>query len=145
MSRQAKAAARPNKHGASEAARLATSELPTMWGVGVPHLGVQACHKGAVTCFSTRRAPSSPHLACGLNGSLFPHFCTPSKTSAAGGCRNVSRLSKACGNLRGWVRFNDAHANEQPGIFGSRLGKRVSFFLRAMRWFERPVFAGLER
>ena len=23
----------------------------------------------------TLRAPSSPHLACGLNRSFFPHFC----------------------------------------------------------------------
>ncbi len=145
MSRQAKAAARPNKHGASEAVRLATSELPTTWGVGVPHIGVQACHIGVVTCFGTRRAPSSPHLACGLNGSLFLRFCTLVKTTQAGGRIPISEFLNTCGTLRRCVLFNEVNANEQTGRSGSRLGKRVSFFLRAMRCGERPVFVGLDR
>lgn len=98
-SRQAIAVARPNKNGTSVAAQAPTSELPSGRGVGVPQIGLQACYRGAVTCFSTRRAPSSPHLACGLNGSFFLRPCGHPKAALAVGLLGVVGRSKACGTL----------------------------------------------
>ena len=54
---------------------------------------------GALTCFSTRRAPSSPHLACGLNGSLFLHFCSSLAMAQAGRLVGVLGVSEPCGTL----------------------------------------------
>ena len=52
---------------------------------------------------------------------------------AGWGSDPISEFGNTCGTLRRYVVFNEACANEQAGRFGSRLGKRVSFFLKAMR------------
>ena len=47
----------------------------------------------------TRRAPSSPHLACGLNGSFFLRPCGPPSATEAGRLLGVVGMLKTCGTL----------------------------------------------
>ena len=96
--------------------------------VGVLQIGLQECHIGAVTCFITRRAPSSPHLACGLNGSFFLRTCGPFTAAQAGALLGVVEKLKACETLRRWVVFAKlTNAHGQPDPVGAS-GKRLGFF-----------------
>lgn len=52
-----------------------------------------------VTCFMPQRAPSS-QLACLLNMSFFPHFCTRLTASLAVGRVESFRRRKPCGSLQ---------------------------------------------
>ena len=108
VSRQAQAATQPNKHGGfqhvsareqSHPGAVLGSPLPGR-GFGVLQAGPLACYIGAEACFITRRAPSSPHLACGLNGSFFLLPCGQPNAALAGGLLGVVGWSKACGTLR---------------------------------------------
>jgi len=128
VSRQAKAAARTNKHGASGAAWLAPRKLPIVRGVGVPQIGLQACHNGAVTCFTTRRAPSSPHLACGLNGAFFLRPCGPLSAAQAGRMLGVLVGTETCGTLRRWMFFATVSSTQRQLNSVSASGKRLVFF-----------------
>lgn len=69
----------------------ATSCRPDKANTDVPQLGAVACYKGGNRLL-TWRAPSSPHLACGLNVSFFLHTRTGFKLAAAGGPMRVSRV-----------------------------------------------------
>jgi len=61
--------------------------------------GVLTSHKTEVGPFSTWRAPSSPHLACGLNVSFFLRTCARPNPAKAGGCARECWVEKACGTL----------------------------------------------
>jgi len=149
-SRQAIAVARPNKSGTSVAAQAPPSELPSGRGVGVPQIGLQACYNGAVTCFSTRRAPSSPHLACRLNGSIFLQPCGLLSAAPAGRLLRVLDGAETCGTLRGRMLFATRRGKHgQLNLVGAS-GKRLVFFLRGVGELEslylldlRPNFDGL--
>lgn len=58
---------------------------------------------GAVTCFFTWRAPSSPHLACGLNVSFFLHSLQLLRRGHGWGCSGIAVGEKACESLREWA------------------------------------------
>ena len=61
--------------------------------------GSGVLHFSGDWCASTWRAPSSPHLACGLNGSFFLHTCEPLPAVQAGRLLAGVRWLKACGTL----------------------------------------------
>jgi hypothetical protein len=73
------------------------------------------------------RAPSSPHLACGLNASSFLRFCTLGMAKPARGCRSVSGPLKTFRTLRGWLSFQRLRLSAWRGVFLRWLGKRVRF------------------
>ncbi|GEM_PF-6771878 len=105
--------------------------------------GIGVLQMPARTAF-TWRAPSSPHLACGLNGSLFLHFCCFLATAQAGCLVGVLGESEPCGTLRRCVLSADAMRIDKHTDLGIGSGKG-SVFLSVMGCFERPVFPGLER
>ena len=72
---------------------------PGRRGNDVPHFGAVACYRRAGRAVFTRRARSSPHLACGLNGSFFLHTCGPLSAAQAGRLVGIVGRSKACGTL----------------------------------------------
>ena len=79
-------------------------------------------------CDGLVRAPSSPHLACGLNGSLLLHTCGPFKAAQAGALLVVVGGLKACGTLRRWVFFAKlTKVHGQPDPVGAS-GKGLGFF-----------------
>lgn len=55
---------------------------------------------GSFPSFSTRRAQSSPHDACGLNRSLFLHPCTGLCAARYVACAAFSQLGKPCKTLQ---------------------------------------------
>ena len=85
------------------------------------------CHIGSVACYSAWRAPSSPHLACGLNGSFFLHPCDLVGTAQAGRLDGVVGRRKACGTLRGWVVFERTVAGLSEAILRGGSGKGLVF------------------
>lgn len=97
-----------NKHGAISMFWRTEQSQPGQGQARRCQAGELACYKratdvpqkGAVACFSTRRAPSSPHHACGLNGALFLHFCGPLAVAQAGRLVGVLEREKACGTLQ---------------------------------------------
>ena len=56
---------------------------------------------GVVTCFMLQRAPSSPHLARGLNRSFFPQFCSGLTAGWAVGWIEDFGGRSACESLHG--------------------------------------------
>lgn len=90
--------------------------------------GGVTCHKAFSGRFLTWRAPSSPHLACGLNGSIFLRTCGSLSAAQAGRLFGVLEGPETCGTLRGWMlcatlismhgRLNSVGAS----------GKRLVFF-----------------
>lgn len=108
----------------------------------MPQIGLQACHIGAVACFTTRRAPSSPHLACGLNGAFFLRTFGPFTAAQAGALLCVLGRLKACGTLRRWVvfaRLTGAHGwQDSVGASGKGL---VFFELGVISWKSRICWA----
>ena len=70
------------------------------------------------------RAPSSPHLACGLNGSFFLHFCGQLGAAKAGTLVRNSRTLKSCGTLRGEGRWPNG-LGTGDGLFQERSRKKV--------------------
>ncbi len=90
----------------------------------------------------TWRAPSSPHLACGLNRSFFLRFCAVTQAKPAGGCLSVSKLWNTCGILRRGA-FRNSHTYALVAKFGWCLGKEVRFFLSGLLIAGSRVFVGL--
>lgn len=85
--------AEQSQSGQAQAHRCQVGELACyMWATDVPQMV-------AVACFSTQRAPSSPHLACGLKGSLFLRPCGSLPAAQAGRLLGVVEELKACGTL----------------------------------------------
>lgn len=93
--------------------------------------GVQACYIGAVTCSTTRRAPSSPHLACGLNVSLFLRPYTQSTPVLCGA---------ACTNT--WPN-KPANPCENREILGGGSGKGLVFENGGSFGLQIPCLLGL--
>ncbi len=143
VSQQAKTPARTNKHGASGATWLAPRELSTIRGVGVPHNGLQACHIGAVTCFTARRAPSSPHLACGLNGSFFLRTCGLIPAVKAGRSFSFQEGAETCGTLRGWMVCATPMSTHARLNSVGPSGKRLVFFCGGVIGLECTYLLGL--
>lgn len=117
---------------------------PDARGCGLPGAGALACHNerrgnavpqvGAVTCYMrlgrpvfTRRAPSSPHHACGLNGAFFLHTCTQLKLARAGGCARECGVGKACRSLQGWGKCNGQSEWTRTAILRGGSGKGLVF------------------
>ena len=74
------------------------------------------------------RAPSSPHLARGLNVSFFLRTCGPFTAAQAGALLCVVGRLKACGTLRGWIVFAKLiSVHEPPDLVGAS-GKGLGFF-----------------
>ena len=92
------------------------------WGVGVPQIemwGTGVLHGEPVTWSCTWRAPSSPHLACGLNGSFFLRPCGQLNATPAGGLLSVVGWSKACGTLhRGGISLKASRGSDVEGEGG---------------------------
>ena len=121
---------------------MAASELPTIWGgratsqgTGVPHGGSDVLHHPA------RAVVPPPRLrAKWVSFSALLHL---GQNYAGWGSDPISEFGNTCGTLRRYVVFNEACANEQAGRFGSRLGKRVSFFEGyALSWKARICWVG---
>jgi hypothetical protein len=144
VSRQVRAAARLNKHGAPGLLCCHSGSCQQIGELACHISGFRRATKGAVTCFTTRRAPSSPHLACGLNGSFFLHTCGPLNTAPAGGALGIVGWSKTCGTLRGWDVLRNAYKHARTAEISRCLGKKVSFFLKGCFGLGRPAFVGLE-
>lgn len=107
---------------------VGTQEAANSSGIWRATIGLQACHNGAVTCFTTRRAPSSPHLACGLNGSFFLRICGPPSAAQAGRLLGVLEGAEPCVTLRGWMFYATLmNARERLKSEGAS-GKRLVFF-----------------
>lgn len=87
MARRCQARRRPDEHAHGAGVWRATS----FRGSDVLHAF------NRMVC--TWRAPSSPHLACGLNGSFFLHSCTRPKPDKDGGCICECGVEKTCGSL----------------------------------------------
>lgn len=92
--------------------------------------GELACHKmkagkwratrRASEWSCTWRAPSSPHLACGLNGSFFLRPCGQPNAALAGVLLGVVGWSKACGTLhRGGISLKAFKGSAVEGEGGS--------------------------
>ena len=93
---------------------------PGRRGNDVPHFGAVACYRRAGRAVFTRRARSSPHLACGLNGSFFLHTCNPLNTALAGGRFPISELGNTCGTLhRGGILWEGLGGSLVEGEGGS--------------------------
>ena len=98
---------------------------------------------GAVTCYMFRgsdmlqvvgrlvctwRAPSSPHLACGLNRSFFLRTCGPLTAAQAGRLLGVLEGAEPCGTLRGWMFYATRISTHEWLKLVSGSGKRLVFF-----------------
>ena len=81
---------------------------------------------GRMVC--TWRAPSSPHLACRLNGSIFLRPCGPLSAAQAGRLHGVLEGPETCGTLQGWMFCATLIKHARTAEFCRCLGKKVSFF-----------------
>ena len=89
----------------------------------------------------TWRAPSSPHLACGLNGSFFLRPCGPLNTAPAGGLLRVVGWSKTCGTLhRGGISLKASGGSAVEGEGG--VSKRVISVISPQKRSGGHVFRG---
>lgn len=76
----------------------------------------------------TWRAPSSPHHACGLNGSLFLRTCGSLSAAQAGRLLGVLVGAETCGTLRGRMFYATLlSTHERLNLVGGA-GKRLVFF-----------------
>lgn len=100
------------------------------------------CLRASVSSFAWR-ALSSPHHACGLNGSFFLHTCGPFPAAQAVALLGVLGGLKPCGTLRRWVVFAKiTSAHGQPDSVGAS-GKGLGFFGVGCVWLEAPYLLGL--
>ncbi|AGE26892.1 hypothetical protein H045_14135 [Pseudomonas poae RE*1-1-14] len=102
--------------------------MPHVGGVGVPHqgrandvpqIGAVACYRRSGRAVFTRRAPSSPHHACGLNGAFFLRPCGPLAAASAGRLLGVLERSETCRTLRRWMFFATLILRQIPNIIES--------------------------
>lgn len=76
----------------------------------------------------TWRAPSSPHLACGLNGSFFLRTCGPLSAAQAGRLLGVFEGAETCGTLQGWMFYATLISTQERLKLVGASGKRLVFF-----------------
>lgn len=96
-----------------------------------------------MTFFITRRAPSSPHLACGLNGSFFLRTCGPLSAAQAGRLLGVLEGAETCGTLRGWMFYATLISTHERLKLVGASGKRLVFFEGGALGLEGPCLLGL--
>lgn len=114
------------------------------WGSGVlPELsrGVDVPQQ-AFTCFITRSAPSSPHLACGLNGSFFLRPCGPLSATEAGRLLGVLGMLKTCGTLHRGGYFFETSKGFAVEVEGG-ISKRVISVTTRREWARGRVIRGV--
>lgn len=95
---------------------------------------------GRMVC--TWRAPSSPHLACGLKGSFFLHTCEPLAAAQAGRLLGVWRGAKTCETLRRWMFYATPISTHERLNFVGGSGKRLVFFEGGSVGLETPYLLG---
>jgi hypothetical protein len=97
----------------------------------------------------TWRAPSSPHLACGLNGSSLLHCCTNLNMTKAGRCHDVRVRLKTCESLHRigkstrslpQSRACPVHVCQESTDFQECYRKKVMLKNQGGETFESPAF-----
>lgn len=88
--------------------------------------GIGVLQTSARTAF-TWRAPSSPHHACGLNGSFFLQPCGPLSAAQAGCLLGVLEGAEPCGTLRGWMLYAALKSTHERLKLVGASGKRLVF------------------
>lgn len=92
---------------------------------------------------STQRAPSSPHLACGLNGSFFLRTCGLIPAVKAGRSFSFQEGAETCGTLRGWMVCATPMSTHARLNSVGPSGKRLVFFCGGVIGLECTYLLGL--
>ena len=90
----------------------------------------------------TCRAPSSPHLACGLNGSFFLHSLQVLRRGPACACSGIDGGEKACESLQGRAVLRRLLECSVGWNLKGGSGRGLVFKMAAQERMSRPCLLG---